>query len=145
MKIHDLEQKSEGPDGKVHIHYQEKLTELCYTCETLEAELTGLRTEEIPGAPTPLVPSPHDLPGPEDTVVPAEPQMSGASLPRVSRSPSQEGPQLGSEVKALTKGTEVDIPSLEEGNLAGQQIQEAQAWFSQENPPGSFLAKSQRV
>ena len=49
MRMHDLEQKSEGAEGKVHAHYQEKLMELHHPCGTLEAELTGLKTEEIPG------------------------------------------------------------------------------------------------
>ena len=104
MEIHDLEQKSQGAEGKVHTHYQEKLTELCHTHETLEAELTGLRIEEIPGALTLTVRFLQDLLGLETTVVPVEPEMSGVSPPRVSRSPSlQEGPQLGSEVEAPTK------------------------------------------
>ena len=104
MEIHDLEQKSEGAETEVHTHYQEKLLELHHTHETLEAELAGLRTEEIPRAPTPSVPSSQDLPGPEAAVVPAEPEMSGVSLHRESGSPSpQEGPQPASEVKAPTK------------------------------------------
>ena len=146
IEIHELEQKSKGAEGKVHIHYQEKLTELHHTHETLEAELTGLRTGEIPRAPTQLVTSPQDLPGLEATVVPVEPETPSASLPKASGSPSlQEGPQPGSEVKAPTKDMGVDIQSLEEGNLAGQQIQEGQAQLTQETPLGSFLAKVQRV
>ena len=69
-----MEQKSEGAEGKVHAHYQEKLMELHHTHENLEAELTGLRIEEIPRAPTPLVPCLQDLPGLEPAVVPVEPE-----------------------------------------------------------------------
>ena len=129
------EQKSEGAEHKVHTQYQEKPKELHHTYETLGAELTGLRVEEIPRAPTPSGQSPQDPPALEITVVPVDPETLGASLPRVSRSPSsQERPQPGSEIKAPSKDTGIDISSLEEENVAGQQIQEVQAQFSQENP-----------
>ena len=82
-EIHDLEQKSEGLEGKVHAHYQEKLMELHYTHETLEAELVGLRVEEIPRAPTPLEPSPQDLLGLETAVGLVEPETLDASPPGV--------------------------------------------------------------
>ena len=61
MEIHDLEQKSGEAEGKVPAHYQEKPTELHHTYETLEAELTGLRVEEIPKTSMSLVPCPQDL------------------------------------------------------------------------------------
>ena len=61
----------------------------------------------------------------------------------MSGSPSsQERPWLGSDAETPAWDKEVDILSLVEGNSAKQQIQEAQAQFSQENPLGSFLAKA---
>ena len=39
----------------------------------------------------------------------------------------------------------VNIPSMEEGNAAKHWIQRVQAWFGQENSPGSFLAKAPRA
>ena len=54
MEIHDLEQKSKGANGRVYVHYQEKLKELHHTCEMLEAEPTGQRAEEITGLLTPI-------------------------------------------------------------------------------------------
>ena len=44
----------------------------------------------IPRAPTPLIPLPQDLLGPETTAVPVEPKTSNASPPRVSGSPSSQ-------------------------------------------------------
>ena len=134
-----------GLRGKLHTHYQEKLTELCHNHEILEAELTGLRTEEIPRSPTPSVASSQDLPGVEATAVPAEPEMLGAFLPRVCGSPSlQEGAQPGGEVETTTGDMGVSRCSKPGGGKFGwTMIQEAQTQFSQENPLGSFLAKAQ--
>ena len=88
----------------------------------------GLRTAESPKAFTPLIPSPQDLLGLEAAAIPAEPKISSTSLPRVPGRPSsQERPQLGSDTETPTWETGVEVPSLEEGNLARQQIQEAQA------------------
>ena len=85
--------ESERAEGKVHAHHQERLKELCNTQETLEEELTGLGTEEIPGALTPSIQSLQDLLGLEATAVPADPKTLNASQPRVSSSPcSQERP-----------------------------------------------------
>ena len=128
MEIHDLDQKIKEVESKVHLHYQERLMALCHTCKTLEAKITSMRAEEIPRAPMPSVPPLQDLLGPEAAAVPAEPEMLGASPPRISRSPSlQEGSQLGSEAEVPTEDMGVDVLSLEEGSLVGQQIQESQA------------------
>ena len=145
-EIRELEQKSERAKGKVHPHYQERLKELHNMHEILEGELSGLGTQEIPGASTQLIPYPQDLPGAETTSIQVEPEMSHASPPRMSGSPSsQERPWLGSDAKTLPWDKGVDVLSLEEGNSAEQQIKESKAQFSQENHLGSFLAKAQHA
>ena len=72
VEIRELEQKSKGAEGKVHAHYQERLKELCNTLKTLEGELAGLGTEQIPRTLTPSIPLPQDLLRPEAAAVPAE-------------------------------------------------------------------------
>ena len=112
----------------------------------MEWECAGLGTEEIPRALTSSIPLSQDLPGPEAAAVPGEPKMLNASPPKMSGSPSsQEKPLLRSDMETPPQDKKVDVPSMEEENLAEQWIQEAQAQFSWENPLGSFLAKAQQA
>ena len=140
-EIRDLEQKSEGSKGKAQAHYQERLKELCHTQETLEEELMGLGTEEIPQSPNTIDTVSTESPGTGSYSHPSKPEMSSASPQGVWKS-FLTG-------KAMT-GEWYQNPTPKQGvgrreTFGWTMYPRCQAYFRQDNLLGSFLPKAQWI